>query len=58
VLRVADGLPARIELRVDPLDDPDVALLAWQQGAFRRLALPPIGESTVIPWSPGPSGVF
>jgi len=58
VRRVEGGLPAAIEIRVDEMDEPRVALLAWQDGALRRLAAPKVGASVVIPWSPGPSGFF
>jgi hypothetical protein len=58
VARLEDGLPAAIELHADDLDQAAVALLAWQGGALRRIAAPTLGASVVIPWSPGPSGVF
>jgi hypothetical protein len=59
VTALAGGDPSRIELAVDdPLDDPDVALLAWDGGRIVRLAPPPLGASRVIPWSTGPSGIF
>jgi hypothetical protein len=58
VLRVDGGRPAAVELRIDRLDAPDVALLAWQSGALSRLVLPAVGASTVVPWSPGPMGVY
>jgi hypothetical protein len=58
VSRLEGGLPAAIELHADDMDQPEVALLAWQGGALRRIAAPGVGASVVIPWSPGPSGVF
>jgi hypothetical protein len=58
VSRVEGGLPASIELHLDDMDSPSVALLAWQDGALRRLAAPVVGTSIAIPWSEGPSGFF
>jgi hypothetical protein len=59
VVAMREGRPSRIELTTDaPLDGSDVAFVAWRDGAMRRLPLPPVGESVVIPWSPGPSGFF
>jgi hypothetical protein len=61
VASVADGFPTRIEVRFGTaLEDAaaGVALLAWQGGALRRLAPPAIGESFVLPWTMGPSGLF
>jgi hypothetical protein len=60
VASMSEGHPSRIEVSFGaPLDAaPDVALLAWQAGALRRFVLPAVGASAVIPWSPGPSGLF
>jgi hypothetical protein len=52
------GRPTRIELRIDALDAPDVALLVWEAGEMRRFVPPTIGERTVVAWSAGPSGGF
>jgi hypothetical protein len=53
------GLPSRIEVTADAdLDDPAGAWMAWQDGALRTFAFPPVGESRVITWSPGPIGAF
>jgi hypothetical protein len=58
VSRLEGGLPAAIEIHVEHMDDPHVALLAWEDGALRRLSAPRVGASVVIPWSAGPSGFF
>ncbi|HNC97686.1 MAG TPA: hypothetical protein PKW90_16260, partial [Myxococcota bacterium] len=36
------------------LDDPRYQLLAWQEGALRRLALPAVGQSILLPCSDTP----
>lgn len=57
VLRDTEGAPTAIELALDvPLDDPSVALLAWQDGALRHVAL--TDEPLEIPWSAGPASLF
>jgi hypothetical protein len=61
VASVAGGFPTRIEVRFGAaLEDAAAGfvLLAWQGGGLRRLAPPAIGESVVLPWTVGPSGLF
>jgi hypothetical protein len=60
VAAMTDGHPSRIEVAFGaPLEStPDVAVLAWQAGALRRLPLPAVGESVVVPWNPGPAQFF
>jgi hypothetical protein len=56
---VDDGRPARIEVDSDvPLDDPSASWLVWAAGKLQHVAFPPLGASTTIAWTPGPSGVF
>jgi hypothetical protein len=61
VASVAGGFPTRIDVRFGAeLEDAAAGfvLLAWREGTLRRLAPPAMGESVVIPWSVGPSGLF
>lgn len=59
VAAMSDGRPSRIEVnQARTLDAYGGAWIAWRNGGFERLALPPIGKSIDIPWSPGPSGVY
>jgi len=58
VLAVERGLPSRIELRADWLDAPGVTLVTWQSGALRRFTPPAPGATTVVAWTPGPTGLF
>jgi hypothetical protein len=58
VARLEDHLPAAIELHLEDMDDPRVALLVWRAGALQRLTAPDVGASVVVPWSEGPSGAF
>jgi hypothetical protein len=54
VLALDGALPTRIRLELDePLDAPDVRLIAWRDGALRRLELPPVGASLELPKTPG-----
>jgi hypothetical protein len=58
VSRLEGGLPSAIELHVEDMADPKVALLVWQGGQLRRISPPAMGASLVVPWSVGPSGAF
>jgi hypothetical protein len=59
VLEVDRGEPTALEMELDvAVDDPTICLLAWQGKALRRVALPPVGQDLVIPWSPGPLGLL
>jgi hypothetical protein len=61
VASVAGGFPTRIEVHFGAALESaaaGLALLVWQGGALRRLAPPAIGESVVLPWTVGPSGLF
>jgi hypothetical protein len=51
-----DGLPATIEISFRRgLDDPMLVFAAWRDGHLVPLALPPVGSSVELPWSPGPA---
>ena len=53
------GAPTAVELSLDvPLDDPTVAVLSWQNGALAPALPERIGASALLPWSPGPTGLF
>jgi hypothetical protein len=59
VSALRDGLPARLEVTFQrSLDDPKLAFLIWRDHELIRLALPPLGETVELPWSPGPSGAL
>jgi hypothetical protein len=59
VVALEGGLPSRIEVTADAdLDAPSGGWVAWQSGALRPFAFPPIGSTTEIGWSPGPMGMF
>jgi hypothetical protein len=59
VAGVRDGQPHRLDVRLEtPLDDPDLALLAWRNGTFERVSAREISVGMSIPWSPGPTGLF
>lgn len=50
--------PRRIELRVaEPLEESALRVVVWRDGALAPLALPEVGESVALPWSPGLSGM-
>lgn len=54
LLAIDDGLPTRIRLELDePFEGPDVRVIEWRDGAFRRARLPPVGEAVELPFSPG-----
>jgi hypothetical protein len=56
---VREGRPARLEIETRrSLDDPALVMLVWQDRKLQRFTPPGIGETVVIPWSPGPSGVL
>jgi hypothetical protein len=53
VLADRGGLPTRVAFHFEKrLDDPELRFLAWQDGAFRRFALPPVGGELVLPRGP------
>ncbi|WP_438011834.1 hypothetical protein WME89_26265 [Sorangium sp. So ce321] len=59
VAEVEDGRPSQIEVELGaPLEDPALVLLAWRDGKLRRVALPAVGETVELPWSPGPIGLL
>lgn len=59
VAEVRDGRPARIEVALRrTLDDPVLAWLIWRDGRLERFALPAVGQTVEVPWSPGPSRVL
>lgn len=54
VLAVDGALPTRIRLELDePLDAPDVRIIAWRDGALRRVELPAVGATFDLPKTPG-----
>jgi hypothetical protein len=58
VLASDHGAPTALEYAMDrSLDDDDVRVVTWQDGAPRRVDLP-IGGAEEIAWSPGPTGLF
>jgi hypothetical protein len=59
VLGVDDGRPTRIAVRFDAsAEDASLALLAWDGTRLRRVTMPAVGQSIVLPWSPGPMRSF
>ena len=60
-VRVTDvraGHPARIEVTFDrTLDSPDLLVLFWRDGHLAPLDALPVGASTEVPWSAGPTGL-
>ena len=59
VAAVEDGFPSCVDVESDvSLDSRSVAWLAWDAGAVKEFAFPPIGQSTTIAWTAGPSGIF
>jgi len=59
VSALRDGLPTRLEITFQrQLDDPKLAFLIWRDQELTRLALPALGETVELPWSPGPSGAL
>jgi hypothetical protein len=59
VAAVREGRPARLEIALRrSLDDPEIGWLVWRGQELVPLALPPVGETIEIAWSPGPSGVL
>ena len=49
IVETAGGAPVRLRFQFDrSLDDPDLALLAWRDGALRRLRFPPEGQGQVV----------
>ncbi|MCK6517924.1 hypothetical protein L6R46_23045 [Myxococcota bacterium] len=50
--------PRRVELRVDePYETSPLRVMVWRDGALEPLALPAVGESMALPWSPGLIGM-
>ncbi|MBK9366564.1 MAG: hypothetical protein IPN01_09590 [Deltaproteobacteria bacterium] len=50
--------PRRIDLSVsEPWEESPLRVMVWRDGALVPLALPAVGESMVLPWSPGLSGM-
>jgi len=46
--------PSKVEFEFDyPLDDARLAFLAWEDGCVRRVRMPDVGESMVLPWEKG-----
>jgi hypothetical protein len=54
VLDVGETGPSRIEFAFDrPLNDASLSFMAWKQGHVRKVNLPPVGQSTFLPWEKG-----
>jgi hypothetical protein len=59
VVELASGLPTRLAIEMRrSLDDPELPLLVWRDGRLERLAMPAVGSTIELPWSPGPTGVL
>jgi hypothetical protein len=59
VTAVEAGRPTGIEVQFDtPLDDPGVALVAWDGERLARVRAPELGQTAVLPWRPGPMRMF
>lgn len=55
VLAVDDGFPTRLRVELESgFDAPDLRVLAWRDGTFRRVTLPPVGGTLRVEPSPGP----
>ena len=53
ILAVDDTGPTRVSFHFDrPLDDPNTRVMAWTDGALRRVALPEVGAALVLPHAP------
>jgi hypothetical protein len=58
VTAVRDGRPARLEVTFDaPLDEAGPRVLVWRDRQLARLSPPAVGQTTEIPWTPGPTGL-
>lgn len=59
VTAIEAGRPSRIEVRMRrSLDDPELGWVIWREHQLVRFALPEVGQTVDVAWSPGPSGVF
>ncbi len=59
VTAVRGGRPSRLDIALRrKLDDPELVWLVWRDHQLARFTFPAIGETTMLPWSPGPSGVL
>lgn len=59
VTAVDQGKPTELDLTFDvPLEDPSLRILLWNGERFVPLAIPSVGETAQIAWSPGPLGMF
>jgi hypothetical protein len=51
-----NGLPSRLDVKLDePLDSPDLLLLAWNRGKFTRFTPPGVSQSADLPWGDAPA---
>jgi hypothetical protein len=59
VAAVRNGNPYRLDIRLNTtLDDPQLALIAWQDGKIRRIAPQELEQGLTISWSAGPMHIF
>jgi hypothetical protein len=50
ILELFDGRPRRVQVEFDrPLEDPSLLFMVPKPDGYKRFALPPIGESVVVP---------
>ncbi len=57
VARVRDGRVEKISLRFPcELEYCPIRMVAWENGRFVHVAPPPMGQSVVLRWFPGPTG--
>jgi hypothetical protein len=59
VAAVDRGAPTAIDVVFDrAADDPGLQLVVWRGGRLARFHPPAVGESVIVPWEPGPFGLF
>jgi hypothetical protein len=59
VMESDQGRATKIEVTSDrALEAPGTAWFVWQTGAMQRISFPPIHQSLIIAWSPGPSRLY
>ncbi|HMA94777.1 MAG TPA: hypothetical protein VKP30_18935, partial [Polyangiaceae bacterium] len=59
VAAVRNDNPYRLDIQLNtPLNDPRLALLAWQDGRIRRVSPSELEKGLFVRWSPGPMRIF